>query len=251
MKSKDGFVQAYNAQAAVDAGAQIIVAHELTQCGNDQGQLVPLIDAIENNRPRAGAGPADRHAAKPTEAPKHTHDGSAPDAPSTDSRERKNGGPRPNGAKEDDEAAETPTERKQVVEPVRTDKQARGPPAWRGARKCAPNGPHLHHHNLLKLSPSQTPPEPATAKSAQRYGGLDETSIDCQSSCFSDIAFVSVSGIINTASCSFGRSRSLQHLLRATIPCEILDEDYPVAVKPQLWTRDAGERLEIDRKAER
>src|SRR6267143_903871 len=28
MKSKDGFVQAYNAQAAVDAGAQIIVAHE-------------------------------------------------------------------------------------------------------------------------------------------------------------------------------------------------------------------------------
>src|ERR1035438_9070270 len=29
--------------------AQIIVAHELTQCGNDQGQLVPLIEAIENN----------------------------------------------------------------------------------------------------------------------------------------------------------------------------------------------------------
>src|SRR6202795_4347500 len=49
MKSKDGFVQAYNAQAAVDAGAQIIVAHQLTQCGNDQGQLVPLIEAIENN----------------------------------------------------------------------------------------------------------------------------------------------------------------------------------------------------------
>src|SRR5467141_4883077 len=49
MKSKDGFVQAYNAQAAVDAGAQIIVAHELTQCGNDQGQLVVLLEAIENN----------------------------------------------------------------------------------------------------------------------------------------------------------------------------------------------------------
>ena len=29
MKSKEGFVQAYNAQAAVDAEAQIIVAHEL------------------------------------------------------------------------------------------------------------------------------------------------------------------------------------------------------------------------------
>ncbi len=31
MKSKESFVQAYNAQAAVDAEAQIIVAHELTQ----------------------------------------------------------------------------------------------------------------------------------------------------------------------------------------------------------------------------
>ena len=49
MKSKDSFVQAYNAQAAVDADAQIIVAHELTQCGSDQGQLVPLVAAIENN----------------------------------------------------------------------------------------------------------------------------------------------------------------------------------------------------------
>ena len=44
MKSKEGFVQAYNAQAAVDAEAQIIVAHELTQCGSDQGQLVPLVE---------------------------------------------------------------------------------------------------------------------------------------------------------------------------------------------------------------
>src|SRR4249920_575026 len=32
-----------------DAEAQIIVAHELTQCGSDQGQLVPLVEAIENN----------------------------------------------------------------------------------------------------------------------------------------------------------------------------------------------------------
>ena len=32
-----------------DGHAKIIVAHELTQCGNDQGQLVPLIEAIENN----------------------------------------------------------------------------------------------------------------------------------------------------------------------------------------------------------
>jgi hypothetical protein len=41
MKSKDGFVQAYNAQAAVDAHGQIIVAHDLTQCGSDQGSWCP------------------------------------------------------------------------------------------------------------------------------------------------------------------------------------------------------------------
>src|SRR5271169_4850161 len=58
MKSKDGFVQAYNAQAAVDAVAQIIVAHELTQCGNDQGQLVPLIEATWNNLGRKPARPS-------------------------------------------------------------------------------------------------------------------------------------------------------------------------------------------------
>ena len=49
MKSKDGFVQAYNAQAAVDAEAQIIVAHDVTQSPIDCGQLVPMTDAIETN----------------------------------------------------------------------------------------------------------------------------------------------------------------------------------------------------------
>ncbi len=49
MKSKHGFVQAYNAQAAVDAGAQVIVAHGLTQNGSDQGQLVSMTERIEVN----------------------------------------------------------------------------------------------------------------------------------------------------------------------------------------------------------
>jgi len=49
MKSKGGFVQAYNAQAAVDAQAQIIVAQDVTQCAVDCGQLVPMTDAIESN----------------------------------------------------------------------------------------------------------------------------------------------------------------------------------------------------------
>jgi transposase len=55
MKSKDGFVQAYNAQTAVDAEAQIIVAQDVTQSTVDCGQLVPLTDAIEANLGRKPA----------------------------------------------------------------------------------------------------------------------------------------------------------------------------------------------------
>jgi len=47
--TKDGFIQGYNAQAAVDGTAQIIVAHELTPSMSDQGQLIPLADGIEKN----------------------------------------------------------------------------------------------------------------------------------------------------------------------------------------------------------
>jgi len=52
MKTKDGFIQGYNAQAAVDGGQQIIVAHGLTDSGSDQGQLTPLVDAIGANTGR-------------------------------------------------------------------------------------------------------------------------------------------------------------------------------------------------------
>ena len=55
MKSKDGFVQAYNAQAAVDGEAQIIVAQDVTQEANDKQQLVAMTDAVEIN---LGAKPA-------------------------------------------------------------------------------------------------------------------------------------------------------------------------------------------------
>ena len=47
--TKDGYIQGYNAQAAVDAAAQIIVAHGLTASMSDQDQLVPLIDQIKTN----------------------------------------------------------------------------------------------------------------------------------------------------------------------------------------------------------
>lgn len=47
--SDKAFVQAYNAQAAVDHGSQVIVAADVVQAGNDKGQLVPMVEqACEN-----------------------------------------------------------------------------------------------------------------------------------------------------------------------------------------------------------
>ena len=45
MKTRDGFVQGYNGQLAVDTTHQIIVAQRLTTNGSDQDGLVPLLDA--------------------------------------------------------------------------------------------------------------------------------------------------------------------------------------------------------------
>jgi len=50
-----GFVQAYNAQAAVDGHAQIIGAAAVTQAANDKQQLVPLLTQVATN---CGAAPA-------------------------------------------------------------------------------------------------------------------------------------------------------------------------------------------------
>jgi transposase len=47
LKTKDGYIQGYNAQAAVDAQAQIIVAQTLSNNGSDQAQLAPLLDDIK------------------------------------------------------------------------------------------------------------------------------------------------------------------------------------------------------------
>jgi transposase len=46
MKSGDGFIQGYNAQAAVDAHRQIIVAQKLTNNGSDMHQMIPLLKQI-------------------------------------------------------------------------------------------------------------------------------------------------------------------------------------------------------------
>ena len=164
MKSKDGFVQAYNAQAAVDAHAQIIVAHELTQCGNDQGQLMPLIEAIENNLGRkpeqasADSGYCSEANLEALEA--HGIDGYiAPGrAKHPTAANGKVGGPLTQRMRKkiDDGGFETPYRlRKQVVEPVFGQiKQARGFRQFllRGVEKVRAEWAMIcTAHNLLKL----------------------------------------------------------------------------------------------------
>jgi hypothetical protein len=51
--NKGSFVQGYNAQAAVDSKAQIIVAAEVTQETTDNGQLLPMLDQVKQNMGRA------------------------------------------------------------------------------------------------------------------------------------------------------------------------------------------------------
>ena len=56
MKGPDGFVQGYNAQIAVEAETQLIVAQTVTQAANDKQQLIPMIEQVEQ---QSGQKPAE------------------------------------------------------------------------------------------------------------------------------------------------------------------------------------------------
>ncbi len=56
MKSGDGFVQGYNAQAAVEPTLLLIVGQSVTEAANDKKQLMPMVEIIEQQsgqRPQA------------------------------------------------------------------------------------------------------------------------------------------------------------------------------------------------------
>jgi transposase len=52
MRTKDGYIQGYNAQLAVDAGSQVIVARGLTQSAADVHELIPMVQQIKENTGR-------------------------------------------------------------------------------------------------------------------------------------------------------------------------------------------------------
>lgn len=49
MPSSEGFVQAYNAQAAVDIESHLIVGHHVTQNANDKQEIVPALQALQSS----------------------------------------------------------------------------------------------------------------------------------------------------------------------------------------------------------
>jgi len=56
MKGSDGFVQGYNAQAAVEPSLQLIVGQRVTAAANDKGQLEPMVQVIEQQSGQRPAG---------------------------------------------------------------------------------------------------------------------------------------------------------------------------------------------------
>jgi transposase len=172
MKGRNGFVQAYNAQAAVDAKAQIIVAQGLTDCAADSGQLTQMIDAAVAN---TGKSPAqvsadtgycseaniqameDRGITAFIATGRQTHGQAVPDGD-----EARRNGPKTNAMRERLRADgfDSPYRlRKQTVEPVFGQiKHARGFRQFllRGIKKVGAEWAILcTAHNILKLAASR------------------------------------------------------------------------------------------------
>jgi len=174
MKTKDGYIQGYNAQAAVDATAQVIVACGLDAKQSDQHQLEPLVDAVEANMGKkpaqvsADAGycsDANLEAIEQREIDAYIAPGRAKHAV-----EGEGGGERVAAMREKIKAGghETPYRlRKQLPEPVFGQiKQARGFRQFllRGVEKVKNEwGLVCVAHNVLKLAQGRTASKAAAA----------------------------------------------------------------------------------------
>jgi transposase len=174
LKTKDGFIQGYNAQAAVDATAQVIVAHGLDARQSDQHQLAPITDAIEAHFGRKPAQ-LSADAGYCSDANLAALENRAIDAYIAPGRakraaEGEGGGVRIAAMREKIKAgghASPYRLRKQLPEPVFGQiKQARGFRQFlmRGVEKVAAEwGLVCLAHNVLKLAQAQSPSTAAIA----------------------------------------------------------------------------------------
>jgi transposase len=182
MKTRDGFIQGFNAQAAVDATAQVIVAQTVSNQASDCPHLVGLVEQIATNLAAdpeqvsadAGYGSEDNLAALDSRnidahiaTGRHKHGTAAPEARPAppDSRAAAM------AAKLQAAGREGPYRlRKQVVEPVFGQiKQARGFRQFLRRGLAAVQGEWslvCTVHNLLKLAAARHLPQPEMTVSA-------------------------------------------------------------------------------------
>jgi transposase len=175
MKGADGFVQGYNAQAAVEPTLLLIVGQGLTQAANDKQQLQPMVEAItQQAQQRPAAILADSgycseenlQYLESDDAPKNKIDGYVATGKSKHGQHRQPGprGPLPKGATRTARMKrKLPTKagkavyaaRKTIVEPVFGQiKQARGFRQFllRGFEKVAGEWALVClTHNILRL----------------------------------------------------------------------------------------------------
>lgn len=171
------FVQGFNAQAAVDGQAQIIVAADVTQARNDRAQLVPMLQQVEQNsgvKPVQVSADTDYYSPKQIASPKlagidlyvKPEDPPAWNPPPSPQRKRKRprSGYGPDGVPRIDhlraklatpEGQAIYAQRRQIVEPVFGQIKQ-----WRGFRQFLLRGLAKTQaewrlicltHNLLKL----------------------------------------------------------------------------------------------------
>jgi transposase len=181
MKTRDGFIQGFNAQAAVDATAQIIVAETLSNQASDCPHLVGLVEQITTNLEAApaqisadaGYCSEDNLAALDSQSRKidahiatgrHKHGTPAPQARPAQPESRVAA----MAAKLRAAGYQGPYRlRKQVVEPVFGQiKQARGfrQFLWRGLAAVQSEWSLICTvHNLLKLAAARHPLQPKMA----------------------------------------------------------------------------------------
>ena len=168
LKTKDGYIQGYNAQAAVDAEAQIIVAHGLTHEHERPGPTraaawmgSKTISAASPRKPQPMPATAARRTLRPwpsaTSAPTSQPD--APSIPATSNERSQGRSPRPCATSSSGRDGEAGTGcRKQIVEPVFGQiKQARGFRQFllRGIEKVRAEWALIcTAHNLTKLAPA-------------------------------------------------------------------------------------------------
>ena len=167
MKTKDGFIQGYNAQAAVDATAQVIVAHGLDAKQSDQHQLAPSPTPSKPISARSRRNCRRTRAIAPTPTLRRWRNArstpiSRRGGPSTRGKEKAAAPASPPCAKIKAGGHSSPYRlRKQLPEPVFGQiKQARGFRQFllRGVEKVANEcGLVCLAHNILKLAQRRTP----------------------------------------------------------------------------------------------